>query len=408
MTRIPYLKICLSIFFTFLTSGSVFGQIDDTPPLTPSPPRNWDWFGSKKNFYDTKLTEEQKAMLAPLPQDVALHGAFLKQKDTGIVRLHPRGKYEITGFTVSVDEHTKMKLPILGGGAYYTFIERTNGFGPWSEIYMDNDRLYTFVASKVLGGSGKLDDTPLTREENNPYSVRSGKALGILTKLGDVPLASVTVTTPGLDFLIRLSPPQNYAELFELSLKSSRGFAAGNFTYGSAGDITPDTTYVLRSILYPKPGIEVHPDEPYYRVRLTMLGYGGSDILVAFRIIRRHEDGSITLLWKRLEKFRKPKLKSASQKYTYSDVEQLISKGMAKGMSLSQVITFLETHNIERLNYVEVSQEAGMAPEIKGFVFAAIVEIEQKAQIFFDVYMRFAFNEKEELMNWTVQKNRRR
>ncbi len=408
MAHTPYLKACLLIFLIFLTLGSVFGQIDDAPLFSPSPHGAVDWFGSKKNFYDTKLTEEQKVMLAPLPEDMALYGAFLKQKDTGIVRLHPRGKYEITGLTVSVDELPKMRLPILGGGAYYSFIESTNGFGPWSEIYLDNDRLYAFVTGRVIGLSNKLGDTPLTREDTNLYSSRSGKAIGIFTKLGDVPLASVTVMTPGLDFLTRLSPPQNYAELIELSAKSSQGFAAGGFTYGSVSDITPDTTYVLRSILYKKTGIEVHPNEPYYRLRPSMLGYGGSDILVAFRIIRRHEDGSVTILWKRLEKFRKPEIKGAAQKYTYKDIKQLIARDIVKGMSLSQVFTFLETHDIERLNYVEVSQEAGVAPEIKGFVFAAIVEIERKAQIFFDVSMRFAFNEKKELMNWTVQKNRRR
>src|SRR5688572_19196759 len=163
MAYTPYLKTCLSIFFIFLTFGSAIGQLDAPPVLSPSPPRNWTWFGSKKNFYDTKLTEEQKAMLAALPEDMALYGAFLKQKDTGIVRLHPRGKYEITGLTVSVDELTKMRLPILGGGAYYSFIERTNGFGPWSEIYLDNGRLCTLATSKVMGLSGNLGDTPLTR-----------------------------------------------------------------------------------------------------------------------------------------------------------------------------------------------------------------------------------------------------
>jgi rRNA maturation protein Nop10 len=37
--------------------------------------------------------------------------------------------------------------------------------------------------------------------------------------------------------------------------------------------------------------------------------YGGADELIAFRILRASEDGSITILWKRLQKFSPPRIK---------------------------------------------------------------------------------------------------
>jgi hypothetical protein len=407
MVRMPYLKICLSGFLTILIPGSIFAQMEDVPMFSPSPHGAVIWFGSKKNFYDTKLTEEQKALLAPMPEDLSAYGALLKQKDTGMVRLHPIGKYEITGRTVSVEELQKMQLPILGGAAYYSFTAKTNGFGPWSEIYLDNNRLCTFVTGKVPGFSGKPADTPLTRDDTNVFSGRSKRALGILGKLGDVPLASVSLTTPGLDFLTRLSSPQKYTELFELSEKSSKGFVEGNFTYASVAEVKPDTTYVLRSIIYAKDGYEVGPNEPYYRLRPSTLGYGGSDILVAFRVLRQHQDGSVTIVWKRLQKFSKPKIKGSFQKFTYNDIKQLIASNIVKGMSLSQVISFLETNGIERMDYVAAAEGIEAGPEIKGFVYAAITEIERKSQTFFIVFIRFAFNEKRELVEWTVKKNRR-
>jgi hypothetical protein len=36
--------------------------------------------------------------------------------------------------------------------------------------------------------------------------------------------------------------------------------------------------------------------------------YGGSDVLVAFRVVRQDADGSVVLLWKMLKKFDKPVL----------------------------------------------------------------------------------------------------
>jgi hypothetical protein len=379
MIHLSCLKICRLTFLVFLFSNITFGQ-DDVPMFSPAPRGAIDWLQIRPNFYDTKLTDEQKTLLAPLQEDLLAHESFLKQKNTGIFRLHPKGKYEITGRTVSVNDASKLRLPIIGGGAYYSFTEKTNKFGPWSDLYLDKHRLNTFGTSR---------------------------AIGILTELGDVPLAAVSLTTPGLNFLANLNAPQTYGDLKELVEKTSHGFMVGDFSYRSVSDVRPNTTYVLRSILYKKNGIVVFPYEPYHRLHPATIAYDGSDSLIVFRVIRRHQDDSVTILWKRLQTFKTPKIKDSFQAYAQDRVRQLLSEHLVKGMSPAQVIAFLDANNIEHTEYVEAIEKNQTAPEVKGQVLATIPNIERKMRTVFDLEIRLSFNEKQELMTWVVEKNRR-
>jgi hypothetical protein len=370
MARILYLKACLLIFLIILVPGAL-GQVEIIPHV---PSLGIAWEHTRPNFYDTKLTDAQREMLAPLPEDETAFAAFLKQENTGIFRLHPKGKYE-PGRTVSVEQTaTEMILPILGGGAYYSFTERTNKLGPWSDIRFEENRLAAGL---------------------------SNQAIGILTSLGDVPLASVSLTTPGLDFLSKLTPPKKSFDIAGLIARSSRGFEENAFIYNSIVEASPNTTYALRSILYKKNGAIVHAKEPYHRLKQSIIGYGGSDVLVAFRVIRRHEDGSVTILWKKLQQFRALKMKGST-----NEVKQLIAREIVKGMSHKQVIAFLEAQAIEHTASVEAPKDEKIASGAKEFVYATIPNIERIIEAVFDLHMQFAFNEKRELIDWKIKKHR--
>ncbi len=228
-----------------------------------------------------------------------------------------------------------MILPILGGGAHYSFKEKSNKLGPWSEIAFDGNRL--------RGGV-----TP--------------KSIGILTELGDVPLAEVTLKTPGVGYLATLIAPQKYSDVAALASKNSQSFAVDGFPYASSLEATTETTYALRAIAYQRGGYIVYPNEPYYRLRQASIGYDGSDTLLAFRIVRRHEDGSITILWKRLQKFRAPKLKGSPQRFTQRAFQQFLERDMKRGMTLAQVVGFLDVNAIEHTEYVGGSDSDEGAP----------------------------------------------
>jgi len=230
-------------------------------------------------FYRRKLTEEQKRLLAATAEEKAAHRDFLRQDHTGLIRLLPRGKYEFNA-TVAAD-HPNLILPIKGGGAFYSFIEKKHPFGPWSEISLQDGRL-------VVGFQ--------------PQS------LAVMTMLGDVPLESLTATTPGIAYLAHWTPPTERAAAHDQNARNFKGFVNADRAYNSTLPAIVHQTYALRTTIYKKEGRlrmirgvgSIYVPHPYE--------YGGADELIVFRILSAGEDGSVTLLWKRLQKFSPPKI----------------------------------------------------------------------------------------------------
>ena len=61
------------------------------------------------------LVKLEKALLLPSEEDQAVYANFLKQPDTGLIRLLPREEYDC-----------KIISSVRGGGSYYSFTERSN------------------------------------------------------------------------------------------------------------------------------------------------------------------------------------------------------------------------------------------------------------------------------------------
>lgn len=99
--------------------------------------------------------------------------------------------------------------------------------------------------------------------------------------------------------------------------------------------------------------------------------------------------------------------KEKFQKFTYDDVEQVVARGLVKGMSFSQATSFLEANGLKLMNYVEVAQQAAAAPSIKAILYSGTLQIERRPLAFFEVFLRLAFNDRKELVEWTIKKNRR-
>src|SRR5262245_32885566 len=62
-----------------------------------------------------QIKTRQELLLDTSTEDKAAYAEFLKQPDTGLIRLLPREKYD--------EQH---KLPLRGGGAYYSFVRKTH------------------------------------------------------------------------------------------------------------------------------------------------------------------------------------------------------------------------------------------------------------------------------------------
>lgn len=170
--------------------------------------------------------------------------AFLKQPQTGIIRLLPREKYDGNG-----------SLKINGGGAYYSFGLKTHEYGLGSDILLEQGQLSV----------GFL-----------------GAQYGMLLNLGDISLDQVSnhlATRVLLDY----QPPIKEADIRAEFKKFWQGIELKGFNFKNSVPANVSNTYLLRSI-----------------------SPNNSDTAVAFRIIRKDTDGSLVLAYKVLKSFPKP------------------------------------------------------------------------------------------------------
>jgi hypothetical protein len=232
-----FLYAALTSTLALLFQANMIAQSEGRPQAT------------KENSSPKKELNEKEKLLAELPvKDQAKFAKFLKQPDTGLIRLLPRDIYEDNG--------------AIRGPANYSFTRLRHGYD--IEIHAVPVNEYT---------------PPLIRE----YTLRMGH--GLLTVLGNVPLEKVTLEHKGVKFLDAYNPPSTAAELSAEERRSRYGIDKNGYGYSRAALITVNFTYALRSI-----------------------NYGQSDVLVSFRVVRKEIDGSVVILWKMLKQFHAPPL----------------------------------------------------------------------------------------------------
>src|SRR5581483_3230944 len=197
---------------------------------------------------ERKSSKQANALLA-VPGDLKLtYHDFLRQRQTGITRLLPQGKY-------------KGIVTVRGNGANYDFGSRSYGeFG--DDIYLGADAFFNGPPGRAAFWAGS-----------------SGADFGFVVRLGDVSLDDVNLNREEARFLLNLAPPNNEQAAREQYRKNFFGVKAGGILYNSSALAEENTTCLLRSVRYTQ-----------------------SDLLIAFRAIRREPDGSFVILWKVLKK----------------------------------------------------------------------------------------------------------
>jgi hypothetical protein len=195
-----------------------------------------------------KLREE--AFLSPSAQDRAALAEFLRQPDTGLIRLLPREEFD-----------SKNKLTIRGGGAYYSFTRLTHEYGYGSDIELQGNELSVGFA---------------------------GADYGMMANISPAPLEELTLEGFGVRFLSEYQPPANEPGARSEYRRFGEGVIEGEITYRRSVPVKEGATYLLRSI-----------------------NYGQSDVLVGLHILRRDIDGSVIIAWKMLQKYPVPHLRRA-------------------------------------------------------------------------------------------------
>ena len=115
----------------------------------------------------------------------------------------------------------------------------------------------------------------------------TGLAFGHLTrKRAALPLHAISVTTPGVSAIAEFAGPRDHQEERRYILACREGFELNGFIYRASLPATVNNTYALRSINNKR-----------------------ADILVALRIVRADENGSLTMAWRKLKTNPKPSWK---------------------------------------------------------------------------------------------------
>ena len=247
-----------------------------------------------------ELAALEKSFLEPAEEDRLRYAEFLRSKNTGLIRLLPRDKYDsnlIRGMgrvTISPDSFSrpqladlpqgqqttedtsvrarpedipgqgfvrgasKTGLSIRGGGAYYSFTQKTHEYGYGSDIQLQRGELSSGFA---------------------------GVDYGLMVRLGDVPLETVGLDLPQANVLATYKPPSKEPEVRLEKNRLNENTEIDGLIVRRRQSLRGGSTYLLRS-----------------------LNYGQSDVLIAFRVVRVDYDGSAIILWKLLKKFSPPHL----------------------------------------------------------------------------------------------------
>jgi hypothetical protein len=210
----------------------------------------------------------KKGLLAPSPQDRTDYAAFLKESNTGLVRLLPY-------------QRSNEKL-VRGGGAYYSFHYMSHQYGMGADIELIRPLIFA---------SGSVPRAWLERIHDSFSVGFAGADYGMLANLGNVPLDEVTAKDPRAHFLAKYEPPRSEPEARCEARRFVSGERIDGLLYKRTLPVQESATYLLRSI-----------------------NYGESDVLVAFRVARRDDDGSVVFAWKLLKDFRPRKLENINLK----------------------------------------------------------------------------------------------
>lgn len=223
-----------------------------------------------------KPTKKELQALAPSGEDARKYGEFLKTPNTGLTKLAAdKGCAENSLVLVATADCLALTMP--GAGSSYSF--RTKNY-----------RI------------PRLADITFTE---NSFQATGVRLHGIFVNIGDVQLEQVTLQTRGNAFLTDFEPESDFQKARDIDRRFSEGIKYDGLIYRRALGALDNTTYVLRSVAY----------RGSYHRAISGFTYNEfdfdkrSDVIIAFRIVRRHDDGAVTILWKQLAKKESPKTK---------------------------------------------------------------------------------------------------
>lgn len=226
-----------------------------------------------------KPNSEQKKILQPVQADLNKYAQFLKQPKTGIFRLLPDPDCEADNNIIRADQKCLNAIP---ESSFYSFREKEHTAKYLSDIRLSKDYL--------------ISDGTLSQS--------------FLVVLGDTKLEDISLETDGLDYMQNFSAIAESVEAQKQFVQFARGVKSEDFVYRKVFRAAENMTYALRVIAF-----RGSLYQTFRGFRYDILdGDKRIDLTIAFRVIRKNDDGSLTLLWKELDRRDAPKFKFRKRK----------------------------------------------------------------------------------------------
>jgi len=265
-------KLYLFIFLTLFVCGNAAAQFSQTNIS------EWQIARLQREvepFY-RKPTKKELKTVEPHRQLIVKYAEFLRQSETGLTKLIPdKGCAESTRVINVSEECLKYSMP--GAGSSFSF--RT-----------ENYRI------------PRLADITYT---DNGFQSSGALIHALFVNLGDVPLDEVTPETKGMKYLIDFQPEPNFEKSKEVADRLMEGITQDGFLYRRGLYTVENTTFALRSIAYGGKSMRSVKGLTYNELDFDKR----RDVIVIFRIVEKENDGSITILWKKLQEKDSPEIK---------------------------------------------------------------------------------------------------
>lgn len=224
-------------------------------------------------------SSEQKVRLNPEPGVVSKYSEILKGTGARVVKLFPdMGCVE--QLVVKTDKACLDSIPY---SSFYSFRKANYSDRPLSDIGFKSDLFFT---------DGLL-------------------ANGVIVSLGDVPFESLTTSSAGMRFLMDFEPASQLTEIVAKGRQMAGKVRNKGHDYGWTAPVRENTTYAIRMIAYRGQIIRSAGKGYFYN---ALDGDKRVDVVVAFRVVSKGSDGSITMLWRELQQKRSPKIQVAKRK----------------------------------------------------------------------------------------------
>ncbi|HVF48056.1 MAG TPA: hypothetical protein VNA17_10855 [Pyrinomonadaceae bacterium] len=208
--------------------------------------------------FSQKATREQKIQtILDLRSQMSVLEKEILQPDARDLEIAE--KHGVAAIRIMPREKYSRVLTTNGGGAYYSFFRGTHEYGQGSDLSLEQGKFSVGFA---------------------------GADYGLLRDLGEVNVLSLEKDSGGIGVLMRYVPPTDEPSIRAEYQKLGRDYEIDGFVFKSRVPAVVGHSFVLRSISLDR-----------------------SDVLIAFSVLRKDEDGSLILLWRPIETFPKPEMR---------------------------------------------------------------------------------------------------